>query len=220
MSNMSIWESHEVFVPWSNFLLALEVLQHSNIGFKEAKYRSRSIDWEGNFVAWPYVWDSKSLGKRQFLWASNFCEQVRHRYDKNILTFFFFFQSFSTSASSLTPISGTALSSTSYILFLSLYSYFFHLLFANILYLVLFLSLLLFNLLHRLLTCLQPFLIFFLLFFAFPPIQQTEDFLKQLRFRLALWKVPVQIPSRSTNNLVKNFRFYTYFAQSASEFVP
>jgi hypothetical protein len=34
------------------------------------------------------LWDSKSLGRRQFLWASNYCEQVKHRYDKNILICF------------------------------------------------------------------------------------------------------------------------------------
>jgi hypothetical protein len=51
--NMSMWGSHEVFVPWSNFSLAREVLSQLNIAFKEAKHRSRSIDWEGNFVAWP-----------------------------------------------------------------------------------------------------------------------------------------------------------------------
>lgn len=57
--NMSIWESRGIFVPLNNFSLAREVLSQLNIAFKEAKYRSRSIDWEGNFVTWPYETQSR-----------------------------------------------------------------------------------------------------------------------------------------------------------------
>jgi hypothetical protein len=67
---------------WSSFAVK-HCLQESEA--QKQKY------WLGREFCSMTLWDSKSLGRRQFLWASNFCEQVGHRYDKNILICFPFF---------------------------------------------------------------------------------------------------------------------------------
>ena len=73
----------QLFIGSWSFLAVKHCLQGSEV--KKQKYRL------GREFCSSTLWDSKSLGRRQFLWASNFCEQVRHRYDKNILICFPFF---------------------------------------------------------------------------------------------------------------------------------